>query len=670
MAPDIQTKEPIEKTLKQFFSVLSEQYVGNILRYIHNAGRYGDGNNIRADIPASLVGKGDEVMKRTLKDANTVFESAIDQLVRNGLSRNIAIGTVHTVNANSGTTSEGTPLVSSTTYRNYLFGKTGESITTAEQCSIVRGSSLPVEANRGYNTFNSENDVNVLNADLPNGGCFAGGEAKTMAFWGGNSPLNLDFSVSDATKFLLKTHRYDLFVSPAFDIGGSREITPGGDLPIQTANDCRKIRKWIADGTKCTTDTESTSVAILNYEDYLQNGFPSEACTIHTLSLNGSAVKSQGSYCEDAGVSGGGEGATTSSAIRIDKTYSYKTIPSIIEHKSPTDAEFGAEAKNFVTPSLPADRDRYVDFISAKGNYVKIPYPNFYRIRFNENEEVTAENARTKIKELLNAKSAEINATIQSESGSVSGAFATGTYPSANVDFFKKIESDPILFDAITDAVVWNNLDNATAKYAYILEHHLDIDGNSKYPIAGHKSDYEVAYVAGSGDAANLYVKLDPEAKDGPGAQIGEILKKAAELRGTLDAANLSSSGLEKNTQFKCGPPDGVPLWEWLPAVFCWLSSILPPTVTAGSCSPASFEVAKEIEAAFGRVDKDGDGKPDYLQDANRNGIIDGAEYVKDGKIELSSTPKKSAYRETVRLTADLLGRDGKRIWIDSLNEA
>ena len=39
-APDIQTREPIEKSLKKFFEVLSEKYLGDILRYVHNAGRY------------------------------------------------------------------------------------------------------------------------------------------------------------------------------------------------------------------------------------------------------------------------------------------------------------------------------------------------------------------------------------------------------------------------------------------------------------------------------------------------------------------------------------------------------------------------------------------------------------------------------------------------------
>jgi hypothetical protein len=36
-----------------------------------------------------------------------------------------------------------------------------------------------------------------------------------------------------------------------------------------------------------------------------------------------------------------------------------------VAHKSPTYEELDIEIKNMVTPSLPIDRDRYVDFKSA-----------------------------------------------------------------------------------------------------------------------------------------------------------------------------------------------------------------------------------------------------------------------------------------------------------------
>ncbi|MEA3387336.1 MAG: hypothetical protein U9Q66_02945 [Patescibacteria group bacterium] len=47
-------------------------------------------------------------------------------------------------------------------------------------------------------------------------------------------------------------------------------------------------------------------------------------------------------------------------------TYDYKRIPSTIYHKSPDAEELTVQLNNKVTYSLPVDRDRYVDFISAK----------------------------------------------------------------------------------------------------------------------------------------------------------------------------------------------------------------------------------------------------------------------------------------------------------------
>lgn len=200
-APDVQTREPIEKSLKRFFEVLSEKYLGDILRYVHNAGRYGAGNDVRVDVPAIIVGKSDELMKRSLKDANTAFEGSIDALVRGGLARHVAVGLVHSINENSATAgSEGTPGTSSSSsrsYQNYLYGKPGANVSKAEDCTIVRGSSLVVEANRGYDVSNSESDVSILQNDLPNGRCFPGGKPAAMSFWGNNTPLKLDVSRSN-----------------------------------------------------------------------------------------------------------------------------------------------------------------------------------------------------------------------------------------------------------------------------------------------------------------------------------------------------------------------------------------------------------------------------------------------------------------------------------------
>lgn len=52
-----------------------------------------------------------------------------------------------------------------------------------KQCTIVRGSTLNVESNRGYAVKNAEPDMRLLQADLPNGRCFSNNTAATNAYW-------------------------------------------------------------------------------------------------------------------------------------------------------------------------------------------------------------------------------------------------------------------------------------------------------------------------------------------------------------------------------------------------------------------------------------------------------------------------------------------------------
>lgn len=73
-APDITTKDIIEKSVKQFFEVFNEKYMGDILRFVHNAGRYGDANNVRVDGAPIVIAKRDLFMRTSLKDANTSLE--------------------------------------------------------------------------------------------------------------------------------------------------------------------------------------------------------------------------------------------------------------------------------------------------------------------------------------------------------------------------------------------------------------------------------------------------------------------------------------------------------------------------------------------------------------------------------------------------------------------
>jgi len=225
-ATDILSKKVIDALVKPFYLVFNETFIGNILKYVHNAGRYNSGTNVNVDIPATLVTKQDVFYTKTKKEVNTFLESQIDTLVSGGLSRNVAL--LESYNAPAAVAavvgSESETIVDNT-YTNYFFGKMGSSITKAEQCSIVRGSTLAVESNRGYNVNNVQPDIDTLS---PEGAkCAIGTGLNTSAYWGGNSPLNLDFTSGDGTlkMMTLRNNRYVRFTKPAFDMAGSRELS-------------------------------------------------------------------------------------------------------------------------------------------------------------------------------------------------------------------------------------------------------------------------------------------------------------------------------------------------------------------------------------------------------------------------------------------------------------
>ena len=327
------------------------------------------------------------------------------------------------------------------------------------------------------------------------------------------------------------------------------------------------------------------------------------------------------------------------------------------------------------TPSLASDRDRYIDFLTPSGSVAKIEYPNFYRLTWGDTENLTADTVRARIKEVLDAKTKEISALITANNpAGLTGTklieyneLKRGDYPSEGIDLYTRLASAGNALNTIIDTVLWYNESNATNKYAFVLENYLDRDGNRDYPLSGMKKDYEMAYIGGNGDAQNMYVKVDPEAKIAPPREITDIQSEYGSLSNLLAGSNISSYGGE-GAQFKCGPPEGVPIWQWLPAVFCWLGTILPPTVGAGSCGNQTLGAKSAADAQFFTSQTSVDGKPDWQADRNNNGILDGYEWVKDGKLLLTASPKRLGYLATTKLEATLTKND-RTLAFDSYNQ-
>jgi hypothetical protein len=82
-------------------------------------------------------------------------------------------------------------------------------------------------------------------------------------------------------------------------------------------------------------------------------------------------------------------------------------------HKSPEPEDLTTQLDVKVTPSLPVDKDRYIDFIAANGSYQKIKYPYLYRLEIEDKSDLSIEKVSEALDEVLDEKSNEINQIIQ-----------------------------------------------------------------------------------------------------------------------------------------------------------------------------------------------------------------------------------------------------------------
>lgn len=87
-------------------------------------------------------------------------------------------------------------------------------------------------------------------------------------------------------------------------------------------------------------------------------------CVKGNLSLDGVIILSKNNSCTSTTVDESGALMIVDSTQYHDEIY--HTIPSLFKHVSPTDEEINAAKMNTVTPSIPVDMVRYVEFITPK----------------------------------------------------------------------------------------------------------------------------------------------------------------------------------------------------------------------------------------------------------------------------------------------------------------
>jgi len=690
---DISTRYVTNNSTKKFLEVVNSSLIWEFRKNVNNAGRYSQtGSKVNVDLIPHLVSVLDLIGDEIIKWVNNDLEVEIDKLVKNGLSRDIAIP-INIIEQNSYWVSSSYSC--NNEYENILFWKQARDISKASECSIYRwntsNSWTLVEANRWLNIFNIKPDLDICKF------------WKTKWYWWGNSPVNLDKDLSGKWELRLSTHDLNSSIVPLFDILWSKKVEDSSKNPSPL--DCLNNNFLVSEEQGynwswfCNTSyqlpinwktAKNWNCSTTNKKNEFKKDFVTmykeaywEICsdTKKRLFLNSNLIKETTRPVFDI------LDPLNNCLItqKYEKNYYFKNIPSYIEHKSPTFEELWAQMKKPITPNLPIDKNRYIDFIWASWNYQKIFYPYLFRINENLSEIDNLEDKLNKVWEVLDSylddKSKEINNIITSNDPSnlswadleIYNLLKNWNYPSSNFDLKNILKSKTTkkllqnndsknisYYDMLVFSMFWNSLTSIPQKYKFIFENYL-VDqfwNDSEYNLAKNKKIYEIAYLWAPWDAQNMYVKLDPESKgENPYA---EINSKNISLNSKLFTSRVWANNNSKNPVFNCAPPEGVILWEWMPAVMCRLDDILPPKQWFWS-SRCSSETLFSDEDSYGNHNWDDETKEEEFcwADNNRNWISDCIEIdFEKSRLVLETDNEKTDYNKTVNLKSSLVNED------------
>lgn len=634
--PDIHTKVPIQAIIKDFQSIINKNTLSEALANIYNAWRYNSGTYIRADLAPLQMTVMDELARTTLKEANNALMLKIDQSIQSsGFARKIPLS--ESVVA----------LWTWATYDTYFFGRKSSTITEAAQCSIARWSNtlvsqfwkdVLVEANIAYDITKTEWHADKLRKDteelvnLHKSNAYVCFDTntwvpKTQNYWWWNTLLRV---VSDTTpEDIMNTPPGDpmlikWFSEDIFSLGGMKETTR---LTPPTLMDCTGTKyqyalkrpytyqydvvvqgevdtlqsceagypwEWNRSIWYCPQSIEGRTprYTCLSTHDILNplpfdealKIFPNKPCFAGTMKLDGVTVATANNTCIET--IGSWEDFT-----QVDKTvrenWNYRTIPGFLKHISPTDDEIAAAETNGVTPSLPVDMVRYLEFLTPKGNIARINYPNFFEAPLTDRASV-----RTWLKTLSES---QWNNIIQKENSTsytplaanIEALFVSTSLPSSPFDWNSSLSDESI--DMILRARNWLNPD-VTKKYKQAIETSLSYsreypwknasDQTPKYPLRSEW--YDIAYL--------WLFPFEPSSEENIDDEMWRIQNEYELGLSAIHALNVSEpyQSQDQNpygNSDKCGPPEWVNIFQWPAAIMCWIQSLTPPRIIAGSCS-------------------------------------------------------------------------------------
>lgn len=673
---DIATRYITKNSTKRFIEIFNEATIADFRKYVNNAGRYsGTSGQVDVDLAPFLVSVLDLVSTQVIKNANTELENKIDEIINSGLSRNIALPTKITIDPTC-----------PTTYQNVLYGQKANTITGALDCSFYRGSldngGTLVASSRGYNINLLQTDINKCQSVIRSSNL----AQYTRGIWWGHSPMSLNQDkIQNGPEFELTGNLDpDLALVKLYDPAGSQYVadvskTPSPLFCLDNNYLLTEQNHW---EYNVDPDTgSSTDICVHDYTHPDFNATSSAMCRQVSQKYNFpqdfSAVYKSCGFWKTVKL----DGVNVGSCNGASEVYEYKKIPSTVSHRSPDSAQLKSQVKWVITPALPIDKDRYVDFIGADGSYQKLNYPYLFRIQ-TVSENPSMDEFENLLKQTLDGVSANMNqiatatnpATLSGKDKEIYEALKSWVFPSENTDLYNYIASKPTkvytlsgdqktvsYLDTLTFALYWNSLTSASAKYAFIIENYLSdqFGGNEfLFVLPKNKKVYEVAQLWAPGDGNSMYIKMDPEGKWANPYQ--DVVAANTLLNGYLFSSNVAGPQDDNEWTFKCAPPDGVPIWQWIPAIVCRLKDMLPPKIkiSDGVCGQSLLtkEQQDELEACS--------------WDANKNGINDCIEgKLTWGELRLQSDASRYYYESPATIRAWLYDKDGVLLTFDNNTE-
>ncbi|MEI7510804.1 MAG: S-layer homology domain-containing protein [Candidatus Peregrinibacteria bacterium] len=589
LIPDIKTKEQIEKLLPPYPEVVNS-YGQDALLYIQNSGRW-DGQT--ATTVPKLIYLMDTLSSEVLKSVNTQWENEITNRVQTDWQRTVRVVT------NAIYTEPGSVKRKGFSYpvSHFIHGQNAAEISNAEECSYLRGSPRTDAAvNAGINSVQAEMSTTY---QMNMGGV----NLNTCNMLGGCCALN--------------------YLNPGACVPNNAVqniFTPTGSKEIQGADNSF---------TACRT-VNLHQVGVPGPFPIANNGFfhsfngkEISSVVVHNEPRGETITKMLSSLFVDALPSDGVRYISFQNPVGDERKLPFPNlftvapeggVPTIPALQTALQNAQNQKENEIITSMVYDSFSSYIHYIAQQENKnldentkaaiknrilnpLKAQYPDIteeiellkkgiYEKTAGDFSAFLAEGGRT-IRVPLSVENNQ-NCFQGTTYGTAEDFFANrGTECNAQIFQFPAVKNIPQPgFLALSKFHVdpaylalflrWKSL-SIDEKHQEVFS--LFLNENAPYAVQKPKNGYSLAYLATQGDGLAWQTK---EAKT-EDPQYAAFQEAAAVQTNT---ANGQNSPTEEETKDECGPPEGVPIWEWIPAVFCWLKNLAKKgIITTAQCS-------------------------------------------------------------------------------------